>query len=593
MRRQAGSQIAGALSPVAEHDPPDGLHEARERFRFSFEQTPLGMAIIDLAGRLEQVNDAFCAALGYSPEQLLGLSHEDITHPDDVTSAALARRELLTGAATSHFGETRYLHASGRVIWARVSVALIRFGDGRPLQFIAQFEDASEQRLYERRLQHMADHDPLTGLLNRRGLEREIRSHAARVDRYAATGAVMMLDLDHFKYFNDTQGHSAGDELLVRVAQALRARLRASDVVARLGGDEFGVRLPGGDEAQTQAVAEALLQVVRDEAVPALDDAAPALIGVRRRVSASVGIARFEDEEHMAAEELLINADLAMYQAKEAGGDRWARYRADHHARASVDRHVKWAEEIEYAIARGSFELLAQPVVPLVSDGPAHYELLLRMRDRRGDVIAPGSFLYVAERLGLIAEIDAWVTGRAIAMLAEQRALGRDLRFEVNLCGRAISDDGLTTLIERRLWETSVPPDRLIFEVTETAAVANIARAVAFAGRLSELGCKFALDDFGAGFGSFYYLKRLPFDFLKIDGEFVDHCARSETDRTMISAVVQIARDMGGQTIAERAADRETVEVLALLGVDYGQGFYLGRPAPLAEHLSAFPTAAR
>jgi EAL domain-containing protein (putative c-di-GMP-specific phosphodiesterase class I) len=215
--------------------------------------------------------------------------------------------------------------------------------------------------------------------------------------------------------------------------------------------------------------------------------------------------------------------------------------------------------------------------------------MLLRMRGNAGELIPPASFLYVAERIGLIAEIDQWVTHRTIDMLAEQRALGRDLRFSVNLSGITLGDETLVELIEARLHETGVPPDRLIFEVTETAAVAHIARVVHFAERLSELGCAFALDDFGAGFGSFYYLKHLPFDYLKIDGEFVQHCVENDTDRILIAAVVQIARGMGKRTIAEYVMNEETVEVLARLGVDFGQGYYHGRPAPLAEHLAAPP----
>jgi EAL domain-containing protein (putative c-di-GMP-specific phosphodiesterase class I) len=213
------------------------------------------------------------------------------------------------------------------------------------------------------------------------------------------------------------------------------------------------------------------------------------------------------------------------------------------------------------------------------------------MRDANGDRIPPGTFLYIAERLGLIQEIDRWVLAHAIDLLAEHHAAGRDLRFEVNLSGHSLGDPLLLELIEHRLKETGVPADRLIFEITETAAVADIARAATFAQHVSDLGCKFALDDFGAGFGSFYYLKHLPCDYLKIDGEYVRHCATNETDRILISAVVQIARGMGKRTIAEFVGDQESVDVLRRLGVDYGQGYFLGHPEPLADHLAAGPTA--
>jgi diguanylate cyclase (GGDEF)-like protein/PAS domain S-box-containing protein len=560
------------------------LRASEERFRVAFDETPVGMLMIDLDGRYERVNDAFCTIVGYAGEQLSGQSQESITHPDDVARDAAAMRSMLAGEVRSQTCDKRYMHATGHAVWTSTSITLIRDPTGRPVHFIAHVRDITERRNYERQLRHMADHDPLTGLLNRRSFERELASHLARVERYGATGCVLMIDLDNFKYFNDTQGHSAGDDLIVRVAQGLLERLRDSDVLARLGGDEFAVLLPHEDEAQAQTVGAALLAVVREQTMPAA-------LGETKPLTASIGIARFDDGERLTADEMMVNADLAMYDAKEAGRDTIARYRTEEHARPKIESRMKWARQIDEAIASDGFELHAQPIVRLAGDGPAQFELLLRMRDATGALIPPGSFLYVAERLGLIRQIDRWVTSRAIDMLAEQRAAGRDLRFEINLSGHTLGDQALLELIERRLAETGVPPDRLIFEVTETAAVAHIGRAASFAERLSELGCKFALDDFGAGFGSFYYLKHLPFDYLKIDGEFVRHCPVNKTDRILIAAVVQIARDMGKRTIAEFVTDQRTAEVVAGLGVDYGQGFHLGRPAPIADHLSAMTRA--
>ncbi len=556
------------------------LRAAEERFRCSFDEALVGMLIIDLNGCYERVNDAFCAIVGYTKEHLVGLARASITHPDDIAADQRAVRTLLSGAAISHMREKRYLHAAGHTVWSTLNLTLIRDAAGRPLHFIAQVQDITERRTYQRQLEHMADHDPLTGLLNRRSFERELNSHAARSARYGATGAVLMLDLDNFKYFNDTQGHNAGDKLIVRIAHGLKSRLRDSDVLARLGGDEFAVLLPGETEEETETVADALLQLVRDESMPLL-------VGERKRVTASIGIARFDDRERLTAEEMMVNADLAMYDAKEDGRDRWVPYRNDQHDRPKIESRMKWVEQIDDAMDHDGFELLAQPIVSLATSGPEQYELLLRMRGPHGELIAPGAFLHVAERLGLIREIDYWVTHRAIDLLAEQRAAGRDLHLEVNLSGYTIGDEALLELIERRLRDTGVPPDRLIFEITETAAVSNIARAIAFADHLSKLGCRFALDDFGAGFGSFYYLKHLPFDYLKIDGEFVRDCVENKTDQILISAVVQIARSMGKRTIAEFVTNQETVDVLTALGVDYGQGFHLGRPAPLLEHINA------
>jgi diguanylate cyclase (GGDEF)-like protein len=446
----------------------------------------------------------------------------------------------------------------------------VRDDEGEPHHFLIQVQDITDRRSYERQLQHMADHDPLTGLLNRRSFERELKRHVAEIERYGAKGAALVLDLDNFKYYNDTLGHHVGDELIVRMARVLEDRLRETDVLARLGGDEFAVILPKEDVDGATHVAEALLECIRVEG-QRLNS------GRGKAITASVGIAMFDDEERLTGEEVLVNADLAMYDAKEAGRDRIALYQTEDHAQGRMQGRIKWVDQIRVALDEDGFTLLAQPITNLDGAPCDRYELLLRMNGEDGDLIPPGTFLYIAERLGWVNEIDRWVSRRAIQILADRP----DIQLEVNLSGLSIGDDRLMRAVEEGLEETAVDPSRLTFEITETAAVANIAKARAFAERLSELGCQFALDDFGAGFGSFYYLKHLPFDFLKIDGEFVKGCARSKTDRLLIEAVVGIARGMGKRTIAEFVGDEETVSTLRRLGVDFGQGYHLGHPEPL------------
>ena len=555
------------------------LAASEKRFRSSFDDALIGMMMLDLEGRYLRVNDAFCAIVGHPREALEGLSRERITHPDDIAPDAESLRALLAGEVTSDTREKRYIHTAGHAVWATVSVTLVNGPAGQPLHFLAQAQDITERRRYESQLTEMADNDPLTGLLNARSFKRELDAHVARVKRFELTGAVLLIDLDNFKYYNDTQGHAAGDELIVRIAHRLRRRLRETDTIARLGGDEFGVLLPQEDQQSATLVAKALLEHVREEG-PA------AALGDRARVTASIGIACIDGGEQLTGDEILANADLAMYDVKKDGRDGIAAFRPEQHDRP-IESRTKWASEISDALADGRFELLAQPIRPLRGENPTHHELLLRMRDPHGDQIPRATFLYIAERLGLIQEIDRWVTDRAITMLDAQRAAGHDLRLHVNLSSYTIGDAALLELIGMRLGETGIPADRLIFEITETAAVTNIASTTVFAERLSELGCKFALDDFGAGFGSFYYLKHLPFDYLKIDAEFVRHCVENKTDRTLISAVAQIAHDMAKHTIAEFVENQATVDVLTDLGIDYGQGYHLGRPAPLAQHLAA------
>ncbi len=472
------------------------------------------------------------------------------------------------------------MRRDGSQFWANVVITALRDADGTLRGFGKITRDLTERRRHERQLEHLADHDPLTGILNRRSFARELESHVAHVARYGAAGALLMIDLDNFKHFNDTQSHAAGDQLIVRVARHLQSRLRSTDVLARLGGDEFAILLPGGDEAATATVANAVLSVIREEPMPAM-------IRAEQRVTASIGIARFEDGELLTPQEMFANADLAMYDAKRSGRDRWVRYRAESHKGPKIESGTRWAAEIGAALANGGFELVAQPIVPLTVKRRMHFELLLRMRGENGESFAPGVFLGHAERFGLIGEIDRWVTRRAIDMLAEQRALGNDVRFSINVSGFSIGDERLLELVERRLTERDVPPNRLVFEVGEAAALTHIGRAAQFAAGLAELGCGFALDNFGASFGSLYHIKHLPFEYLKIDGAFIEHCVESPTEQTLIAAIVQIARGMRKRTIAEFVSSAKMIEVLMRLGVDYGQGFYLGPPAPLSTYLGA------
>jgi diguanylate cyclase (GGDEF)-like protein/PAS domain S-box-containing protein len=557
------------------------LRAAEERFRVAFDEAPIGMALVGVDHRFIRVNAALTAITGYGAAELEGRDIRTIQHPDDPGVERAAFDALVSGDVPQIVGDRRFVHAAGHPIWVSVSLTCVRDGDGRPQHFLAQAQDITDRRRYEAQLQHMADHDPLTGLLNRRAFERELADHVARTARYGDAGAALMIDLDHFKYYNDTLGHQAGDDLIARVAAVLAQRLRESDVLARLGGDEFAVILPRVDEEGARRVVAGLLECVRGEGPIGGD-------GSRRGLTASIGVAFFDDGGELEPEDVMVNADLAMYDAKEAGRDRACFYRSTARPAERMKSRMTWVEEIRSALSDDRFELLGQPIVDLRGGRERRFELLLRMRNRDGDMIPPGAFLYIAERLDLVQEIDRWVVARAIGMLAAHD----DISLEVNLSGKSIGSPALLALIERMLRETAVDPSRLTFEITETAAVANLALARTFAERLHALGCHFALDDFGAGFGSFSYLKHVPFDYLKIDGEFVRNIATDVTDRLLVTAVVDIARGLGKQTIAEFVGDEQTVASLRELGVDWGQGFHLGKPAPLDALLALDGAAA-
>ena len=445
-----------------------------------------------------------------------------------------------------------------------------------PVHRVVQLQDVSERKRFEGQLQYLADHDSLTGLFNRRRFEAELERELESSRRYDTGGALLVLDLDNFKYVNDSLGHSAGDELITSVSHALSHRLRASDTVGRLGGDEFAVILPHATKEDAVLVARGVLEVIRDN-ITVEGEKGP------RRTTASIGLALFPGkDERLSPDELLVEADIAMYDAKENGRDRFALYRAESDRQEKMEARLTWAERIRAALAENRFVLHAQPIVALgVEEDVTRYELLLRMDDASGDLIPPGTFLYVAERFGLVEEIDRWVVREAVRMLAAEELAGRRTCFSVNLSAKSIQDIEMTKFLSRRLAATGVDPSGLIFEVTETVAIENVDRAKQFARELRALGCSFALDDFGSGFASFYYLKHLEFDYLKIDGEFIKNLPSSETDQLVVRSLVQIATGLGRKTIAEFVGDEETVQILREYGVDFAQGFHLGKPQPL------------
>ncbi len=580
-----GLLVSSAIRDITERKRAVAeLTAAEELFRGVFDGSPIGMALTDEAGRVVRVNDALCVLTGRSPKQLTGTQLNELTHPEDGGYDGRAVAAALAGDRSQYKIETRFIHGSGEHIWAAVQTTVVRDRAGDPLRFLVQVQDVTHRRRYEENLHFLATHDPLTGLHNRSSFAGQLDAHAEIVRRYGSDGALLLLDLDHFKYVNDTLGHQAGDQLIARVAKVLGGRLRESDVLARLGGDEFAALLPRADSETATIVAEGLLDALRAEriAVPGAGD---------RSITASIGIAMFDNSEGISGEDVLVSADLAMYDAKEAGRNQVAIHHAGEAAQARMHGRITWAERIRVAIDEERFTLVAQPIFHLGTSAATQFEVLLRMRDDHGDLIPPSAFLSTAERLGMIGQIDAITVPKALRALAQYGPTIGDPRIEINLSGASIGDPAILELIERELRETELDPSRVIFEITETAAIANMAKAREFSEQLARLGCRFALDDFGAGFGSFYYLKHVGFDLLKIDGEFVRECRETPSDRLVIQAVVSIARGLDKQTVAEHVGDAETVDLLRRLGVDYGQGFHLGKPVPLKEFLDELATA--
>jgi len=551
------------------------LREAHLRFQSAFDNAPIGMALIAKDDRWLQVNDALCRITGHTEKALKATTLRAITHPDDIDLDANDLEQLLSGQIPSYQVEKRYRHAWGHHVWVLVTVSIVRDEDRGPLYLVTQVQDISERKELARRLEYFVDHDFLTGLFNRRHFEQELAKETERVARYGGPGAVLVIDLDNFKDVNDTFGHKAGDDVLKGVAGLLRQRLRQTDVVARIGGDEFAVLLPHTRADDVRILAE---EVVKD-----LGRQVAVLADHSIRVTASVGAAMFDGLTDIEA---LAYADLAMYESKETGRNRFTMFRQAAGREARGSARLVEAERIRQALEENRLILHCQPILDLNRNEICQYEILLRLPgEHRGEPLPPSAFLYTAERFGLIQAIDGWVVQEAIALIAEHERKGVKLVLNVNLSGKSIGDRKLAALIEETLAEAGIDPTRLNFELTETAAIANLEEAKAFASRMRSRGCQFALDDFGAGFGSFYYLKNFPFDYLKIDGDFIRGLTRSPIDQLVVEAIVSIARGMGKKTVAEFVADEETVQLLRKIGVDCAQGYYIGVPRPVSEVL--------
>jgi diguanylate cyclase (GGDEF)-like protein/PAS domain S-box-containing protein len=544
--------------------------EAEQRFETAFSDAPIGMTLVGLDGSFMKTNRALREITGYTEQQFAGLTFQDITHPDDLGADLAHLQRLVDGDVAGYQMEKRYYTRAGPLIWVLLSVSLVRDEEGRPLHFISQIQDITERKRMEAHLKHLADQDPLTGLMNRRRFEDEVQRQVSRCRRYGETAALLVLDLDHFKFVNDTLGHKTGDRLLKAVAGCIRERLRDTDVCARVGGDEFAVMLLGADAAQAQDVAEGICERIR---VTVLD-----ADGEQIRTTASVGVVALDGD----VEDAFVAADVAMYDAKALGRDRALAFGAEDAERGRPARGLPWQQGVRRALTEQHFELHAQPIVELATGTVVKHELLVRLRHPDGELLGPARFMEVAEHLGHMKRLDRWVIDEAIRLLTVT-----DMSLSVNLSGQSLSDASLAVHVEEAIADAVVEPARLVFEVTETAAIDNMRQAVSFAERLSRLGCQMALDDFGSGFASFAYLRALPFDFVKLDGDYVRDLTDSARDRALVRAIAEMTQALGYDTIAEHIEDAATAELLLSLGIRYGQGYHFARPAPLEVPTSA------
>lgn len=441
----------------------------------------------------------------------------------------------------------------------------------REISEIVEALESTASALGERdaRLLRLANHDGLTGLFNRRRLVEELKKEVDNVTVNESSGALLFIDLDQFKYVNDTCGHPAGDRLIRKVADQLKRTVGEHGIVARFGGDEFAVLVGNVGKNRARRLAERILEDMRRLAH--VED------GNIFHVHCSIGIAMLE-LDRFDHDELIAQADIACREAKENGRNRLRFYSMSEREAEKIVADVGWVSKLRDAIDKDDFSLRFQPIVEIATGRITHHEVLLRLKADDNKTIAPDAFLPAAVRFGLMGEIDSWLVANAIRVLAEYRQERPDLRFSINLSANAFESDDLTGLIQSHLAKNNLPPQAVIFEITESLAVRHLTHVEKQIASLRTLGCELALDDFGTGYSSFGYLQRLPVDYIKIDGCFIRDLINNPVDQKMVRLIGEIGQEAGMRTIAEYVQGGPTLALLGDLGIDLAQGYFIGRP---------------
>jgi diguanylate cyclase (GGDEF)-like protein/PAS domain S-box-containing protein len=555
---------------------------AREKERAEVTLHSIGDAVIttDAAGRIDHMNTTAERLTGWTIAEAQGCMAEDIYRVVDTSIRYQPVHPvmacLLSGMAAEPILKAPLLiMREGGQYAIEQSVSPILDTEGTMIGTVVVFRDVTKERSLVSELAWQASHDSLSGLANRHEFERRLQELVDSARAQRLTHVLLFMDLDQFKLVNDTCGHVAGDELLRQLSALLTAKIRAVDTLARLGGDEFGLLLPGCNVEQGKTIAEKLRQEIGEFRFAWEEKSFS--------IGASIGLVEIMHEAESVAS-LLSAADTACYMAKGRGRNRVCVHQAQD---TEVRRHygeAEWVNRISRAFEENRFRLYYQKILPLCPERDLEYrEVLLRLIDEAGRVVPPMAFIPAAERYHLMPTIDRWVVRTLMAwMKANLLVLPADSSVSINLSGQSLGDDSFGDFIEEQLLASGIPPSRICFEITETAAISNLSRALRLMSALRARGCHFALDDFGSGLSSFAYLKNLPVDSIKIDGAFVRDMLNDPTDFAMVEAIARIGHVMGLKTIAEYVESEAIMHRLAELGVDFVQGFGIHRPEPLA-----------
>jgi diguanylate cyclase (GGDEF)-like protein/PAS domain S-box-containing protein len=544
------------------------------------------------------INAAAKKTLGFSPEDnLVGRKPGDLFHfyKDKYDDNAIVDLKYIEHAIKRgrelHNIESIFTRVDGTPIQVELTIYPLKLSESEQGAVFA-FRDISVRKLLEDELKWQANHDPLTKLLNRKYIEEAIDNEIKRLRRCDKTSALLYVDLDRFKYLNDTVGHSAGDQLLVELGHHLSSRLRETDLLGRLGDDEFGILLRNVDINDVHSIAEKYRQLIASYDFNRE--------GRIYKIHASLGVAMI-DANSTSTGEIFANADIACQVAKGQGRNSTHVYTKDQDNRTAMDMELGWSVRLNQALENNTFQLYYQPIMSLhdidldnlpregslqdhllqtQQDNCNIYEVLLRLHDSHGNPIPPNSFLPTAERFNLMRDIDTWVIKAAMKMMHELGPEYKHKHFTINLSGQSLDPSLLVPIFMEGINKYKLDPSRFLFEITETCAVNDTYAACGLIEELSKLGCRFALDDFGSGYCSFSHLKRLPVDYIKIDGLFVQDILNDPMDMAIIRSITNIAHTLGKETIAEFVESPEVLRLLKECGVDYVQGYYIAKPSP-------------
>ncbi len=564
------------------------LQQERERALVTLQSIGDGVVTTDISGNIFYMNPTAEELTGWSCSSAQKRPIEEVINfLDEFGASSIAKSvevALTEKQVAADLGQTELLSITGEKHIVEHNIAPLRDNDKNVIGGVIILHNVTDRYKLMQQLSHQATHDSLTQLVNRTGFEqrlREILQSIAEEESVTNTQHVICyMDLDQFKIVNDTCGHSAGDELLRQIAEQLQRHVRVGDMLARLGGDEFGLLLENCPLENALGIAEKIRQHIA--AFRFSSDGKTFTIGV------SIGVAPIDGTPGTTVATVLSTVDQACYIAKSKGRNRIHTFQPGDNESSRWHTEMQWVPHINQALDDDHFMLFAQPIASIGKHEKScsHYEILLRMKAEDGNLIAPGSFLPSAERYGLMPTLDRWVVGKAIEMLAVAWKNNPNFTidtFGINISGAVLGDNTLLKYVKQALSSYGLPPSLLCFEITETVAIANFTHANRFVNELKDMGCQFALDDFGSGFASFSYLKTLPVDYLKIDGSFVRHLSQSAVDHTMVDAINQLGHVMGLKTIAEFVETRNILESLRILDVDYAQGYYIGKPIPLHD----------